>query len=83
MSKVLIAGGTGLVGKRLSEILEEKGYSVCHLSRRSATNSFYPVYQWDLKKGFIEERAFQDTDFVINLAGAGIADRHWTTSRKK
>lgn len=83
MSKVLIAGGTGLVGQRLSQLLTEKGHQVAHLSRKKSTKSKYPTFVWNTSKNFIEERAFEGVEYVINLAGAGIADALWTKSRKK
>lgn len=83
MQTVLIAGGTGLVGARLSEILRGRGYNVNHLSRRQNLQSNFPAYAWDIKKGIIDENAFVEADFIINLAGAGIADQRWTAARKK
>ena len=83
MSKVLIAGGTGLVGTRLSQLLNEKGYDVVHLSRKKDTNATYPTYVWDTAKGSIEEGAFDGVTHIVNIAGAGIADGLWTDSRKK
>ena len=83
MSKILIAGGTGLVGTRLSQLLNERGAEVVHLSRKKNSNASYPTFVWDTKKGSIEAAAFDDVDYIINLAGAGIADRLWTNSRKK
>jgi len=83
MSKVLIAGGTGLVGNRLSEILTNKGYNVAHLSRKKNPKAIYPTFVWNTDKNFIDERAFEGVAYVINLAGAGIADSLWTKSRKK
>lgn len=83
MPKVLIAGGTGLVGTHLSQLLNEKGYEVVHLSRKKNPKAAYSTFVWDTKKGTIEEAALQGVDYVINLAGTGIADGLWTTSRKK
>ena len=83
MSKVLIAGGTGLVGTRLSQLLNEKGYEVVHLSRKKDTSAKYLTYQWDTTKGSIEAGAFEGVTHIINMAGAGIADRLWTKARKK
>jgi len=83
MSKVLIAGGTGLVGTRLSEILTQRGDQVMHLSRKQNPKSKYPTFVWNTSKSFIDERAFEGVEYVINLAGAGIADSLWTKSRKK
>jgi uncharacterized protein (TIGR01777 family) len=83
MQTVLIAGGTGLVGMYLSKVLKSEGYEVIHLSRKQNLNAKFPAYQWDLKAGTIDEEALGKADFIINLAGAGIADARWTASRKK
>ncbi len=83
MSKVLIAGGTGLVGNRLSQLLVEAGYEVVHLSRAKRLEASYPTFVWNTEKSFIDDRAFHGLDYIINLAGAGIADTLWTKSRKK
>lgn len=83
METVLLAGGTGLIGKRISFLLTQKGYKVIHLSRKANLKAKYPAYQWDLKKGTIDETAIQQADYVINLAGAGIADKRWTKARKQ
>jgi len=83
MPTVLIGGGTGLVGNRLSQLLREKNYKVRHLSRKSDLNADFPAYKWDLKNGTIEAAALKDVDYIINLAGAGIADKRWTKARKK
>lgn len=82
MTTILIGGGSGLIGMRLSEILTKKGYQVLHLSRTPKTNALYPTYVWDIEKGTIEEEALQKADYLINLAGTGIADERWTSERK-
>jgi NAD dependent epimerase/dehydratase family enzyme len=83
MAKVLIAGGTGLIGNRLSALLEKEGHEVMLLSRSKNKKSRYEVFQWDILQGIIEEQAILKADYVINLAGAGIADKPWTKSRKR
>lgn len=80
MSKVLITGGTGLVGKRLSELLLNKNHEVVILSRNPKKEN---EFKWDISKGYIDEDAFKNVDFIIHLAGAGIADKRWTEERKK
>lgn len=80
---VLIAGGSGLVGRRLTELLTAKGYKVSWLSRRANKNAQTPIYQWDLNKGTIDEEAIQKADVVINLAGTPVADKRWTDQRKR
>lgn len=83
MKTVLIAGGTGLIGQRLSQILREQGYDVLHLSRAAKPDAEFPAFAWDLEKNTIDENAVQRADVVINLAGAGIADGRWTEKRKQ
>jgi len=83
MKTILITGGTGLLGMRISSLLKEKGLSIRHLSRTENLNAVYPAYKWDLKSQTIDPRALDDIDGIIHLAGAGIADGSWTKSRKK
>ena len=90
---VLITGGSGLVGTRLTEILLERGFTVSHLTRKvevagGDTNHGVggkPVktYLWDINKGIIDEQALLEADYLVHLAGAGIADENWSEERKK
>ena len=83
MKKVLVAGGTGLVGNRLVSRLIDAGYHIHILSRSKNENTQnISYYIWDTKRGTIDEDAL-DADYIVNLTGAGIADSRWTTSRKK
>jgi uncharacterized protein (TIGR01777 family) len=83
MAQVLISGASGLIGKKLTALLIGKGHTVKHLGRKEDLNSKTPCYKWDLSKGEIDERAFENVDTVVHLAGAGIADEKWTAARKK
>ncbi len=80
---VLIAGGTGLVGTRLTELLVARGYGVHILSRRKIEDKAKIKYfQWEIGK-HIEEGAFENLAGIINLTGEGIADGRWTAEQKK
>lgn len=83
MSTILIAGGSGLVGMHLSQMLQTAGYKVLHLSRKRNLDAKFPAFAWDLEKMTIEQEAVDLADFIINLAGAGIADERWTDERKR
>ena len=84
MKKVLISGGSGLVGTALTDLLVEKGFAVAHLStRKNYKRKGIESYYWNPVKGKLDPKSFQDVGVVIHLAGAGIADKRWTTERKK
>ncbi len=80
--KVVISGGSGLIGTRLSQLLLQKGYQVAHLSRSLHEDKVIQHYLWDVEEGKIEEGALQDVSYVINLAGASIAEGRWTAKHK-
>jgi uncharacterized protein (TIGR01777 family) len=80
---ILIAGGSGLVGSRLIKLLDASKYSIHILTRNSKKNSANISYfQWNFEDMTIDEDAVK-VDYIINLNGAGIADKRWTDSRKK
>lgn len=83
-TSVLIGGGSGLIGSRLTELLTAKGYHVHILSRKkkASTNKLITYHQWDLDQMTID-RASTKVDHIINLTGAGIADARWTDKRKQ
>jgi uncharacterized protein len=80
--KVLISGGTGMIGTRLAEMLIDAGYEVALLSRQSA-NSHYRSFRWDPRAGTIDEAAIPYADYVVNLAGSSVSDGKWTDERKR
>jgi uncharacterized protein (TIGR01777 family) len=79
---ILITGGTGLVGTRLSDMLIKKGYQVNFLSRQAGEGKI-KKYRWDLKTKYIDENALKTADHIIHLAGAGVFDKRWSPSYKK
>lgn len=83
MQHVLITGGTGMLGTRLTEWLLQNGMQVSHLSRNPNPNTTVKQFQWNYKTGTLDPAAIQTADAIINLAGAGIADHRWTSAYKK
>lgn len=82
----MITGGTGLVGKALTEELLQKGYAVIILTRnlkdtKPQSNVEYAL--WDVNKKMIDVKALQKADAIIHLAGAGVADKKWTAKYKQ
>ncbi len=86
MSTILITGGTGLVGKALTQYLSGKGYHIIILTRNAAnkkTTSVIEYAEWNVKKQSIDIAAVQKADHIIHLAGASVFDNRWTTAYKK
>jgi uncharacterized protein (TIGR01777 family) len=83
MEQVLITGGTGLVGEVITQLLQEQGYKVIFLSRSADASAPIPRFGWSPSEGKVDYQAFEGTDHIIHLAGAGVADERWTPSRKK
>ena len=85
MATVLITGGTGMIGKHLSEMLVKKGYEVIVLSRKSSMTDKNGVHYaaWDVASQQIDADAIRKADHIIHLAGAGVADKRWTAERKR
>lgn len=83
MKNILIAGGSGLVGSRLTEILTQKGYHVAWLGRSKKAGSQVQTFLWDTDFKTIDTAAFDFADVIINLAGAGVADKRWTPKYKE
>ncbi|MBS1656207.1 MAG: TIGR01777 family oxidoreductase [Bacteroidetes bacterium] len=84
---VLITGGTGLIGKKLTDALVAKGYKVIILTRNPdkivSVNSNIEYAAWNIDKEIIDTVALSKTDIIIHLSGAGVADKRWTAKRKK
>jgi uncharacterized protein (TIGR01777 family) len=86
MATVLITGGTGMIGRALSAMLLERGYDVIVLTRDAGASKerkglSYAV--WDVKQQTIDAAAVQQADYIVHLAGAGVADKRWSDKRKQ
>ena len=81
--QVLITGGSGLVGSRLSQMLLERGYQVSHLSRSPTSRPNITVYPWDIQQKKIDAEALAGADYIVHLAGARIVGQRWTKQRKQ
>ncbi len=85
MSTILITGGTGLIGSALTTMLTGKGHKVIILTRtqKASDDSNISYAIWDVKSQKINENAVTSADYIIHLSGAGVADKRWTSDRKK
>lgn len=82
MKKVIISGGSGLIGSKLTDLLKAQGHGVFLLSRDPDKKNANYIY-WDPVRSILEPGVFQYCDTLIHLAGAGIGDKRWTSIRKR
>ncbi len=82
--KIVVAGGTGFIGRQLLETLIRDHTLIC-LSRRSPENPVRGVEYllWDACTVGGWASALDGVDAVINLAGESIGARRWTKNQKK
>ncbi|WP_372794159.1 TIGR01777 family oxidoreductase [Lutibacter sp.] len=81
MASILITGGTGLIGKHLCKLLKDKGYKVTVLSRNQVVKP--STFFWNIETDYIDTKAISEANYIIHLAGEGIADKPWTKERKQ
>lgn len=85
MQTVMITGGTGLIGKALSQHLVRKGYKVIVLTRSPPSKedlNGISYAAWNVKTQTIDVKAVQKADFILHLAGAGVMEKKWTPAYK-
>jgi uncharacterized protein (TIGR01777 family) len=80
--KVLISGGSGLVGTALTQALRAEGHTVALLVRPGGDASPGDV-RWDPVSSFVNLDAMAGTEAVVNLNGASIGGGRWTPARKR
>jgi uncharacterized protein len=80
---ILITGGTGLIGRNLTNLLLDKGFNVTLLSRKKKKHGKVKICYWEPETRKIDLSALQGIDYIIHLAGANIGEERWTRKRKQ
>lgn len=80
MKTVLIAGGTGFLGKHLEKHLMEKGYDVKILTRNPNRDNHVG---WIPEQRTIDATKCEAVQVLINLCGEGITNKRWTSKQKQ
>ena len=83
--RILIVGGTGLIGRALTDCLQAAGHQVWVLSRRPEAGGMQGAHilKWDGRTAAGWEKEALEADAIINLAGESIGDGRWTRERKE
>lgn len=86
MKTVIVTGGSGNIGSILVPMLIEHGYQVIIFTRNirgKISTKGLSYARWSPDEGRYDGEAVSRADAIINLAGAGIADKRWTPSRMR
>ena len=83
--KLLITGGTGLVGRNIIAEAKNRGIKVHYLTtdkRKIISDETVKGFYWNPKEDFLDHRCFEGVDTLIHLAGATIS-KPWTPKNRK
>lgn len=83
--RFLITGATGLIGRKITDIILKRGdkLNVLTTNKKNIDNfSEVDFYYWNPENGLIDEKCIEGVDVIINLAGSPIAQL-WTEKAKK
>lgn len=85
--RVVITGGTGLIGRALAAELAGAGHEVVVTSRSPGSVRGLPAgvepVEWDTASAGRLAALIDGADAVVHLVGEGIADGRWTAERKR
>ncbi len=85
--KIIVAGGTGLIGSNLLKRLAGKNDIVLftrdvEAAQKQFEGAGFQIVSWDQPQEQLLS-VIRNSDALINLSGAGIADAKWSAARKK
>jgi len=86
--KIVLTGGTGLIGRHLAAALVDRGDEVICISRKAERArlklpSGVAVLEADPTAAGAWQDTVADSDAVVNLAGEPLASGRWTRGRKR
>jgi len=86
--KILLCGGTGLIGRKLLESLTERNDHIILLSRNPDRMKHFEkgnvrLERWDAQTQGAWSAQINGADAVINLTGESIAAKRWTPRQKQ
>lgn len=82
VNKILIAGGSGAIGRHLEDFLCKKKIETCTLSRNINKADDSRVFYWNVENNEIDERCFNNVSHIVQLSGANISEKRWSAKRK-
>ncbi|WP_435209843.1 TIGR01777 family oxidoreductase [Streptomyces sp. bgisy034] len=80
LSRIAVAGSSGLIGGALVRSLTADGHEVVRLVRRAPRSR--DEVRWDPENGSVDPAGLAGCAAVVNLAGANVGSRRWTEEYK-
>src|ERR1044071_8418169 len=83
--KILITGATGLIGRRLCQLLTGEGHTVIALTRspeKAKGLTIGEAHAWEPESGPPPAQALIGVEAVVHLAGEPIAAQRWSDEQK-
>lgn len=79
--RIVMAGTSGFLGRHLVSRLSGEGHEVIKLVRRPPRS--IDEVEWNPAKGELDPHVLDGAGLVVNLCGAGVADKRWTPQYKR
>ncbi len=79
--RILLAGGSGLIGQALGPFLQTQGHEVVRLVRREPAGT--EEIRWDPARGECDAARLEGIDAVVNLSGENVGAGRWTEARRR
>lgn len=88
LSRVIITGGTGFIGRPLSLLLTQEGFDVVCLTRNASAaknrgGNGIKFVEWDGKSAVGWSKYAEGAAAIVNLAGESIASGRWSDAKKQ
>ena len=84
--RLIITGGTGLIGKHFAKLMKDQEHEVIILSRNPQKYDIWAgikLHKWDAKTGDGWSNLIHHNTAIINLAGENPASGRWTNEHKE
>ncbi len=78
--RIVIAGGSGLIGNACQTLFRNAGIDVCILTRQPSSQK--GAVQWDPERRWIDRNVVDGAAAVMNLCGIPLPEHRWTAGFK-
>src|SRR5690242_12226613 len=79
--RIVIGGASGFIGTALVKRFRAGGHDVVRLVRHAPVGP--DEVRWDPATGELDRATLSGADLAVNLAGAGVGDKRWTSAYKR